>query len=226
MVAFWMVAMLAGSPVTAANAGNCEPPGPEAGLSALGEVVDDAAASLDGEAARIAARTERFIKDPTTAACVGQEHSHRTYAEDKELQKIEQQVKKEVDEICKKNVCTSNLGYGLLVWNPWIPVFGGCSNWALAATDAVGQPSYFDKRREQRCVVAPVCHFVVVLTNPRTGEEHIIDAWGYAGGWSGKNRRKGSVFSSRSALNGKFPNEWWIDNQARGRCTRNERNDR
>lgn len=226
MIWFLAVAIL-GSSVTAAKDGSCTPDASVGPISQLGQAIGDAALHLsaEDEGAKIAARNARFLEDPTTI-CVGTEHSHRTYAEDKELQQIEAQVKREIEDICAKNICASNLGYGLLAWNPWLPVFGGCSNWALAATDAVGQPSYFDKRREQRCVAVPVCHFVVVLTNPRTGEEHIIDAWSYAGGWSGRGGRKGSVFTSRAMLDEKFPNEWWIDNVARGLCTRNERNDR
>lgn len=225
MIWFLAAALLA-TPVTAAQDGSCSPDPAVGAIAGLGDIIGSAKDLADTEHAKALARTERFLADPTTAPCVGRDHSHRSYAEKKELDQLEQQVKKEVADICRDNVCASNVGYGLLAWNPWIPVFGGCSNWALAATDAIGQPSYFDKRREQRCVAVPVCHFVVVLTNTRTGEEHIVDAWGYAGGWSRKGRQKGSVFSSRAALNAKFPNEWWTDNVARGRCTRTEKDDR
>lgn len=222
----WLgVAIVAASAgATGFHSGDCS--GRAAGGGPVAELIGTVGEALDADAARLAARTRRFVEDPTLAPCVGTDHSHRSFAEDRELAKIEEEVKKKVEEVCAENVCASNLGYGLLAWNPWVPVFGGCSNWALAASDAVGQPSYFDKHREQRCTVAPHCHYVVVLTNPRTGEEHVVDAWSYAGGWSGKGARKGSPITTRSRFNGAFPNEWFRDGNARGRCTRAERSPR
>jgi hypothetical protein len=160
-------------------------------------------------------------------ACVPLDDPRRAAEERRELDHIEDAVKSAVHQKCLEASCVSNLVYSLTWFNPWHPTFGGCENWSEVAADAIGDTSYFAMRREQRCTVRPPtswtpvpCHYVIVLQNLRDGSRQVVDAWSFAGGWSGAASRDPdrSVFGSWDDYRREYPVHVFADYESRGRC--------
>lgn len=132
--------------------------------------------------ADLASDLEAARRAADAATCVSVDSRFREEQERKELASLADAVTDSIADTCAKIRCVSNLMLPACKLDPWGPsCFGGCSNFSLLADDAIGLPRYFSKQRVHQC--GPVfCHWVVVLTNDRTGEQVAVDAWKRGGG--------------------------------------------
>lgn len=213
---------------TGTSSGACDPASPEPQVEAIGDAVARASAHPDPAAALAALQDQQTLAMNNAQAkrdvppCVPPADARREVNEQAELAKIEKNVKAAAEQQCKDTVCLSNLahfatGYNV---NPW--TFGGCENWARLAADTIGNTNYFDMRREQRCHLVVRCHWVVVLTNLRTNDVHVVDLWAYKGGWAPGSTKSWYVSSDYDAFKKKFGEVADTDTFQKSRCNKPE----
>ena len=169
LIAFPFPALAGSSPITKATSGECVDNPEEALANLAGDI----------ENARLAARA--FSSD-----CVKATDSQRSEREKGELERIVARVEDAIDLRCQGAVCVNNAMAVACALRqiPETKCFGGCSKWSIETMDAIEAPQYFTKERVQQCALpgGPWCHWVVELTNPRTGEKFVLDSWAKKGG--------------------------------------------
>lgn len=169
--------------------GVCEEPSPQEALAGL---------ALDIQAIRAHAGSG--------PACLTPADPSRAAEEGRELQALQEQVTRAIVDACARESCVSNLYLPVCKLSPWgPPCMGGCSRFSLLADDALSGPRYFSKQRVHQCAIG-YCHWVEILTNDRTGEQFVIDAWKVGGGAAlAGSDRHASVLASIADFNSSYP---------------------